>query len=265
MAEIIRLALTKIDLDKIPGDERFFYLVAGQLANDVNILSKLLIGAQNVNLAADSERLNDPRRHAGLTQIILLIKLLAARLHEANVFIGQHYFGKKLHEKYESVMSAESQQFRRQFTSYFGRSTNVLTRIRNKFASHIDQAELGSVYNALESDFPFTQYLGEYIGHTLFYGSETLSIIAMASLADNSVEGVIQAIDKIHLDTIQVSQWLGHFLIGYIDAINEQFLQDGLLNSLETINFADDIAVDSFVLPFFFAPPAGSTGSDQSD
>jgi hypothetical protein len=65
MAEIICLPLTKTDLDKIPEDERFVYLVAGQLANDVNILSKLLIGAHNVNLAGDGARQNDPRRHAG--------------------------------------------------------------------------------------------------------------------------------------------------------------------------------------------------------
>ena len=38
-----RAALPKADLDRVPPDERFFYVMAGHLANEVNILGKLLI------------------------------------------------------------------------------------------------------------------------------------------------------------------------------------------------------------------------------
>jgi hypothetical protein len=45
MPELRRIRLTKTDLDRIPADERFFYLMAGHFANDVTILSQLLIAA----------------------------------------------------------------------------------------------------------------------------------------------------------------------------------------------------------------------------
>jgi hypothetical protein len=47
MPELRRIRLTKTDLDRIPADERFFYLMAGHFANDVTILSQLLIAAFN--------------------------------------------------------------------------------------------------------------------------------------------------------------------------------------------------------------------------
>jgi hypothetical protein len=43
----------RAQLDKIPNDERVFYFMAGQLANDVNALQKLLLFAINQHLAPE--------------------------------------------------------------------------------------------------------------------------------------------------------------------------------------------------------------------
>ena len=40
MTQLHALILTKAQLDQIPEDERLFYFMAGQLHNDLNILSK---------------------------------------------------------------------------------------------------------------------------------------------------------------------------------------------------------------------------------
>jgi hypothetical protein len=47
MSQVFHIPLTKAHLDQIPHDERVFYLVAGQLSNDINILTKLLWFAFN--------------------------------------------------------------------------------------------------------------------------------------------------------------------------------------------------------------------------
>jgi hypothetical protein len=75
----------------------------------------------------------------------------------------------------------------------------VITAVRNKVAFHLNREEVELVYNAVHSDFQFVQYLGEYIGHNLFFGSEIISINAMTTLVEG--ETPLDAIDKIYKDT----------------------------------------------------------------
>jgi hypothetical protein len=104
MPELRRIGLTKADLDRIPPDERFFYLMAGHFADDVTILSQLLIAAFNSAFGRPGEFSRDePHNAAGLAQLFLVLKLLAGRLHEASRLIASHYFAKGL-EKYENEM-----------------------------------------------------------------------------------------------------------------------------------------------------------------
>jgi hypothetical protein len=116
-----RIRLTKTDLDRIPADERFFYLMAGHFANDVTILSQLLIAAFNSAFGRPGEFSRDePHNAAGLAQLFLVLKLLAGRLHEASRLIACHYFAKGLDKKYENEMSEKARNARRQFSAYFG-------------------------------------------------------------------------------------------------------------------------------------------------
>ena len=71
MPDVYKATLTKADLDKIPFDERAFYLMAGQLANDINIFGKLTIFSSN------KPESNPLSQLASLTQTFLLIKLRA--------------------------------------------------------------------------------------------------------------------------------------------------------------------------------------------
>jgi hypothetical protein len=70
MPELRRIRLTKTDLDRIPADERFFYLMAGHFANDVTILSQLLIAALNSAFGRPGEYSRDePHNAPGLAQL----------------------------------------------------------------------------------------------------------------------------------------------------------------------------------------------------
>jgi hypothetical protein len=79
MSQLFRISLTKAHLDKIPHDERVFYLMAGQLSNDLNILSKLVWFAFNQHMATDGVV-----KEAALSQTLLLTKLLAGKLYEGH-------------------------------------------------------------------------------------------------------------------------------------------------------------------------------------
>jgi hypothetical protein len=159
MPRLTRIRLTKTDLNRIPDDERFFYFMAGHLANDTNILSKLLITAFNSAFARPGEIPRDEaHNNAGLARLFLLIKLLSGRLHEANSLISSHYFAKGLHKKYESQMSERAQDGRRWFSGYFGSEDNIITKGRNKFAFHDSRTEIESLYQMLPNTLNLSNF-----------------------------------------------------------------------------------------------------------
>jgi hypothetical protein len=254
MPELKCIRLTKTDLERIPADERFFYLMAGHFADDVNILGKLLIAAFNSAFARPGETPRDePHNAAGLSQLFLLLKLLAGRLHEAYSLIGSHYFGKGLHKKYENEMSEKARDARHQFSAYFGGESNVITAVRNKVAFHLNREEVEFVYNAVPDDLQFVQYLGEYIGHSLFFGSEIISINAMTTLVEGGTP--LEAIDKIHKDTVDVSQWLGLFVIGFMQVMIDRYLSPIKRAQFEILRIEAEPSISVCTLPFFSSPP----------
>ena len=84
--DIYPIHFSKALLNKVPEDERTFHLMAGQLANDLNILSKLIIIFSNP--VSGHEIL----RRANTTSAILLIKLLAGRLNEGWELMCRHFW-----------------------------------------------------------------------------------------------------------------------------------------------------------------------------
>jgi hypothetical protein len=74
--DIYPIRFSKALLNKVPEDERTLHLMAGQLANDLNILSKLIIIL--LNPVSGHEII----RNANTTSATLLIKFLAGRLNE---------------------------------------------------------------------------------------------------------------------------------------------------------------------------------------
>jgi hypothetical protein len=183
----------------------------------------------------------------------LLLKLLAGRLHEANSLIGLHYFGKGLHKKYENEMSEKARDARHQFSTYFGGDANVITAVRNKVAFHLNREEVESVYNAVYSDFEFVQYLGEYIGHSLFFGSEIISINAMTTLVAGTTP--LEAVDKIYKDTTEISQWLGLFVIGFMQVMINRYLGPIKREQIQNLTIPVEPSVSVCTLPFFSSPP----------
>ena len=254
MPELRRLRLTKTDLDRIPADERFFYLMAGHFVNDVTILSQLLIAAFNSAFGRPGEFSRDePHNAAGLAQLFLVLKLLAGRLHEASRLIGCHYFAKGLDKKYENEMSAKARNARRQFSAYFGGKDNVITSVRQRFAFHHHRDEMEAVYNELPSEFEFVTYLGAYIGHTLYAGSEILSINAMTTLVKGHTP--LEAIDKIHKDTTEVSAWLSLFVTRCMNVMIKRYLNTIKPEQIETLSVEAEPPISNYILSFFSSPP----------
>jgi hypothetical protein len=258
MAELKGVHLTKADLDRIPADERYFYLMAGHLANDVNILGKLLLMASNSAFRKDGEILEkNPHRQAGLAQMFLVLKLLAGRLYEASRLIGTHYFGKGLDTKYENEMREKARDARLQFSRYFGEKANVIKMVRHKFAFHLqgNRDAIESVYNEVDGDYPFVQYLGEEVGSNLFIGSEMILLNAMAKLVN--AQTPLDGIEKIRDDTVKVSAWLMLFVTGYMSVMMRRYIMPVKGGQVEKITIEEAPSISLYSLPFFAGAPEG--------
>ena len=119
MPTLYRIDLTKAHLDRIPHDERVFYLMASQLSNDLNVLAKLLWFASNH--PAD----DDVRTRVGTVQELLIIKMMAGRLHEGRVLLNKAFSAKRLWGKYKNDLSPKGRESFEQINRYFGRPNIV--------------------------------------------------------------------------------------------------------------------------------------------
>jgi hypothetical protein len=72
--------------------------MAGQLANEINILTKLVWFGMNQERAAAK----GVPKEAALSQTLLLIKILAGKLYEGHALIGKAFSAKKLYQKYQN-------------------------------------------------------------------------------------------------------------------------------------------------------------------
>lgn len=246
----MKLTLAKAQFDQIPADERLFYFMAGQLHNDINILTKLLSAAINEVKLVDKE---PPKLSAAIAQVLLLLKLIAGRLYEGHKMIGETFSAKGFLKRYGAEMSSSTFESLVAMNKYFG-SKSAIQRIRTKFAFHLDAKSIASAYANAPPDFTSVEYLSKrYAGHNLFNTLETLSRIAIVG---DGLENWQDTIDQIVEEITATCVTVGTFLMGFIGVIFKKHL--GLtMEHLEaaTISITDDPSIDDVRLPFFSLPP----------
>lgn len=257
MTTLYRVQVTKAHLDRIPHDERVFYLMASQLSNDLNVLAKLLFFA--ANHASDEVRSN-----VAIVQETLIIKMMAGRLHEGRTLLNKAFSAKGLWEKYKDDLLPEGRDAFEQINRYFGRP-NIIEKIRNKFAFHLDVPVIDAAYERIPGDAPFVDYVAaEHAGHSLYYGGEWLTLNAMIEATGESDWRA--ALTKIWGETTRVSLWFCFFIQSFIGMIFAKHL--GMkMEDLQAgaINVADDPPIDSVPLPFFCPPPQWIEPAPGSD
>ena len=253
MTQLAALTLTKAQLDQIPADERLFYFMAGQLHNDINILTKLLTAAINEVELVGRE---PPKRSAALAQVLLLLKLTAGRLYEGHKMIRETFSAKGFLKKYKAEMSSATFVSLDTLNRYFG-SKSAIQRIRTKFAFHLDAKSIAAAYANAPPEFTSVEYLSKrYPGHNLFHTSETLSLIAIVG---DGLENWQDTIGQIVGEITATCLTVGTFLMGFIGIIFNKHL--GLtMEHLEAaaITITDDPSIDDVRLPFFCLPPQGA-------
>jgi hypothetical protein len=175
--EIYPLRFTRRDFDGIPEQERLVHLMLGQLANDINLLQKQLV----FSVSGFGEG-SEPEHHAAVAQAMLTERMFAGRLNEAYQFLQTKECNQAM-KSYDQNLPGEWREARKQLNEYFN-SDNLIRRLRNKQAFHMDLTTTREAYEMVPEDEPMTDFVTLHQGDCLWGSSDVLASFAMISLVD---------------------------------------------------------------------------------
>jgi hypothetical protein len=259
--DIYPIRFSKALLNKVPEDERTFHLIAGQLANDLNILSKLIIIL--LNPVSGHEIL----RRANTTSAILLIKLLAGRLNEGwelmcRQFLPSNQSDRKrrpdhvsIYRRYAADFDDNAKAQLGKIEKYFGKKNNIVRTIRNRASFHADPTVLTKGYAKFTDDEIFVDFHSQYRGHCLYFSSEIINLLGMIQLANKT--DWKSGIDQIVCETIEVADWFGDVILAFITAFTMKYIEPTLGDvEADKITINDGPPIDAVTIPFFCRPRA---------
>jgi hypothetical protein len=244
--ELSPVTFSKGLLDAASEDERMFHVMAGQLANDLNILTKLMAMA----MAMDPVGKHVVLIRANSTLVVLMIRLIAGRLNEGWELIRRSFL--PLHKKYESDLTPEAMRCLEELKKYF-RKENLINKMRKKIAFHADGNTVREGYRAFSHDDTFVDYHSPFHGNCLYYSAEKIGGSAMLQLAgsrDDPQKAVNQIVDEINL----ISKLFGDFILDFMKVFMVRYVAHAIAE-IDQITIADGPPLDTVTIPFFCTPP----------
>ena len=235
------LTLSKRDLEAAPEDERLFHLMAGQLANELNILTKTILIAHNGVVG------HEVQMRAHLAQTLYFVRVLAARLHQGWELIQKAYH--PLHPHYNAGLTDKGRDALKAIKKHFGQ-TNIVSVVRNKMAAHADPETFRKAFAALPVDADLVDYFGEDRGHCLYFSAEFLTLVAMIELT--GAPDWQTALDKALNETIALAGTMGDFVLEAMAVFVNRNLRH---LSFEPFQVEAGPPIDKAQLPFFAARP----------
>lgn len=239
------LTYSRADLDKVPAEERFFYLMAGSVANDTAILNKALL-ASFKNPDFGSEIANQ----GNSTASVFILRMLSGRLVEGAKLIRGS--SKMLRDKYEDDLPLEAKTGLRDIQKYFGSKRSLLLNVRDRMAFHHLKDYIEVAYQSLNRSHELGDYIHTTSGNTLYYTAEILHYETLRHLSGLPHE---EAIPRWIDDVIEQSKNFGNFLNGFMLVFAKRYLEhalDKLVNDAEVVPVID---FRKLALPFFTLPP----------
>ena len=248
---IKRFRLNRAALKEIPRAELELFLALGHLHNELSLLQRLVVWS-----FSGQEKAPEPHLQAQITQSMIFVRYLGARLFEGWQTLQKEFFGRKISKAYESELAGVARQAYEEVKDYNSRK-NPLKALRNGFAFHSSGGDIGRGLEHL-SDETLDMYLGKSATESLFYASEmvsTIAILGTAKAADR-VSGFDRLVGEI------VSQ-AGHWILllqGLIDVFLRLYpsAQEKMVEEFELQGLA---SFDMIQIPWFTRPPDSGVAS----
>ncbi|MGD0624985.1 MAG: hypothetical protein ABSB32_09735 [Thermodesulfobacteriota bacterium] len=228
---------------QMPEKERTLFFLLGHAINEINVLNKLFY------LSNQYEASDNWRRHAHLTQGLVLARTLTGKLWEAWKLLTKAYFDTKLSKDYHAKLNEEAKNSLKSLRKYFNRD-NLIKTVRNSFSFHYDINEISKLVPEEFNPDELISYMSETNGNTLFYLSEyAVNVALLDSISPGDPAGAMEALIK---ESSEVVRWFNETAQGIMVAAAEEYLRedDGSV-PLEAIDIGPVPVAEEIRLPFF--------------
>ena len=208
MITVLKVPVSKDRLRAMPEDERALLILLGYVANQINLLSKLVIFSSN--------KTPDGVEHAlCAAQTQMLARLAIGVLNEGWEVISKRFLGSRIGRDYRPRLSAEGKAALDQLQKTFGGS-NVINKIRTNYAFHHPcNSDVNAAFevacNDAVSDADWNWYFS-HSGYNSFYFLSDL-VIMNGILSTVGETDLIAAQDKIIVEVRSVSENMSHFIM----------------------------------------------------
>lgn len=173
---IFRFQVTPKILARAPLEERVLFLTLGHIANELNILRKLVL-MSNDEIARSGVEIE---RHAQGAQTLMLIKLFALKACAGNEFLKKqtkHAFMREYARDPEAAVTEPIRKLSRYFNG-----ESLLEWVRNKLAAHYDVEQIRG-QAAGPAARTFDLHVASEQGNSLYFAAEEMIFTALSAKA----------------------------------------------------------------------------------
>ncbi|TCS12390.1 hypothetical protein [Caulobacter sp. BK020] len=246
---IYPLRYTAADLKVVPEDEAVFFLMCGQLQNDIVILLRQVIQARIVD--SDIE----PLRLAAATAGMMNIRMLAARISEGWKLIKDR-FQIIFMKTYGDTIDQTAKNDLAWLKTYFSNS-NLVRQVRDNAVAHFDPKMALEGFRRLKAEEPMIDLHAREEGNTIFFSAESLMLSSLHHMV--GTDEPLEALNRIGEEVIDITRKLGNVVRAYLKAFSQRHLArhlEGL--GAEKILIEGQPKLSTFTAPIYLAVPRSS-------
>jgi hypothetical protein len=242
--EVHPVQVTKQKLASMPQEERTFLLLLGNAANEINVLTKLVVLAGN---AKETGQFVD---YVHSHQTLILLRLLIGKLHETwKLFRTNFLSNKGIATKYRAQLGDDANAAIDYLKRHF--ESSPLTDIRDASAFHAPTAEeIEKAFQALPESELWYFYLADQ-GLSFYFASELVVAKVMLSKVPVPSHNGTRSPDEVAFSelcriVIKVSENMGLVLDRCIAEVAVPYSE-----AAESVQVCETVTFSEVSLPFY--------------
>jgi hypothetical protein len=250
MIEVLRIFVNKERLRAMPKNERALFLLLGYAANQINMLSKLIIFS--TNKTPDEQ----PEQAISGAQSQMIARLIIGVLHESWELIRKRFLGSRLGKDYTPLLDPGGQAALAALKKNFG-SSNLLCKLRGNYVFHHPlDADIEAAFDAAAADPNWDRdwnwFFSKHNFNSFYFASDLVILHGILNTIGET--DLIAAQERLMAEVRDVSENMSQFIMALTAAFwRKRFGPDMAAEICARVEDAPD-AFDVWI-PFFVEIP----------
>ncbi len=251
MIEVFNFPIQKRDIQALPAEDRFAFILSGHALNHLGMWLKL------ISLATNESPTPTVIAYLRSSQSHMLVRQLYSLLYETWIWIKTEKTKLHIERKYLPYCTAEEKAAYESLRLRFENS-DLLGSLRNKFSSHFpNRAQVEEAFLHTPEEGDWSAYLSHNMTNSYWCASELTIGYGSIKLAGASDPN--EGLRLILKECMFIANQMQDFLSAVLRLIMEKHL-GGVPQPSIALQIADAPRGDEFELPFLLEPPLGQGG-----